>query len=62
MELSLTPAPFPPDLALELVQQRMGMEVKDAGRAVLRKYGLKSAVVIEDVQRGSMIYSLTMPF
>ncbi len=53
LELSVEAAPFPADLALALVQQRMGLEVKDAGRAVLRKYGLKSAVVIEDVQRGS---------
>jgi serine protease Do len=46
-------ASFPPGLALELVRQRMGLEVADAGRAVLRKYRLGSAVVIEDVKSGS---------
>ncbi len=53
LELSITPASFPPELALELVKQRMGIELKDAGRRVLRQYGLTSAVVIEDVRRGS---------
>lgn len=53
LELSITPASFPPDLALEIVKQRMGIELKDAGRRVLRQYGLTSAVVIEEVRRGS---------
>lgn len=44
---------FPQDLALELVWQRMGIAVKDAERAVLRRYGLSSAVVVEEVRRGS---------
>ncbi|MCF8061555.1 MAG: trypsin-like peptidase domain-containing protein [Deltaproteobacteria bacterium] len=46
-------APFPPDLALDLVEQRMGIEVEETGRSLARQYGLESAVVIKGVRRGS---------
>ncbi len=46
-------AAFPPDLALTLVAQRMGLEVENAGRHLARRYGLSSALVIREVRRGS---------
>jgi Do/DeqQ family serine protease len=44
---------FPSDLALELVEQRMGIEVGEATGRLPREYGLASAVVIEAVREGS---------
>ena len=52
-EMRVVLAPFPADLALKLVARRMGIEVENAGRRLAREYGLESAVVIKEIQRGS---------
>jgi serine protease Do len=41
--------PFPLDLALRLVEQRMGIIVEDASRGLLRKYSVRKAVAIREV-------------
>ncbi len=46
-------APFPLDLALALVEQRMGIQAEDADRSLARQYGLASAVAVRDVRKGS---------
>ncbi len=44
---------FPPDLALDLVERRMGLSVTEAGPRLRRKYGLETAVAIKEVRQGS---------
>jgi len=46
-------SPFPPKLALELLEERVGIEVENAGDAVRQRYGLESAVAVSRVKRGS---------
>jgi Do/DeqQ family serine protease len=46
-------SPFPPDLAVQLVAQRLGMDVDNAGRRITRRYGVQGAVAITAVRRGS---------
>ena len=42
--------PFPQDLALQLVEKRLGIVVEEAGAGLRQRYGVRQAVVIREVQ------------
>ncbi|MBW2029598.1 MAG: trypsin-like peptidase domain-containing protein [Deltaproteobacteria bacterium] len=44
---------FPKDLALEIVRQRLGIEVDEMEPSALRRYGLVGGVVIRGIRSGS---------
>jgi Do/DeqQ family serine protease len=53
MTVSLQPAPFPLDYALDLVYQRLGIQVGNLDKKTRQRYGLKGAVSIEKVRKDS---------
>jgi len=53
LSISVQPAPFPLDYALELVYQRLGIQVGDLDKETRQRYGLKGAVSIEKVRKDS---------
>jgi len=53
MNVSLQSSVFPQELALELVDRRMGIKVGEADYTTKRQYGIKDGVIIEKVRQGS---------
>ena len=51
--LQLKTTVFPTDLAQDLFRERLGIQVSKARRGLLRQYGLKEGVAIEDVRANS---------
>jgi serine protease Do len=44
---------FPVDLALDLVERRLGLRVAEAGPSLRHRYGLEKAVAIKEVKPGT---------
>jgi len=53
LTVSVQPAPFPLDYALDLVYHRLGIQVGDLDKDTRERYGLKGAVSIEKVRKDS---------
>ncbi|MDY7038998.1 MAG: PDZ domain-containing protein, partial [Thermodesulfobacteriota bacterium] len=53
MSFFIQPSIFPLDLVLELVYRRLGIKVDEMKENVLKKYGLREGVAIEEVRQGS---------
>jgi Do/DeqQ family serine protease len=51
--LSVEPAAFPPEMALALVERRLGISVDEPDRRSRQRYGIENGVMITDVRRGS---------
>jgi Do/DeqQ family serine protease len=51
--LSVEPAAFPPEMALALVERRLGISVDEPDRRSRQRYGIENGVMIKDVRRGS---------
>ncbi|MBN1106378.1 MAG: Do family serine endopeptidase [Deltaproteobacteria bacterium] len=51
--LSVQPSSFPLELAVEMVDRRMGIRVAGADQGTKRQYGIKDGVVIDKVRQGS---------
>jgi len=53
MKVSVQPAVFPSEYALDLVYHRLGIQVGDLDKDTQKRYGLKGAVSIEKVRKDS---------
>jgi serine protease Do len=51
--VSVEPAAFPPEMALDLVDRRLGISVDEPDRRTRQRYGIENGVMVKDVRRGS---------